>query len=147
MPLRFGERQECHRITVDQLDLRELDGDDTAFLERGAKDLQVIPCDPPTDAQNDTLFNRKPVDSAGHARVAVAGRHGQTERQPQLTKRCRKTTGPADRGLVNLGNLVNVVNLVMRWVSAKLELRLVDVQRLDAMVERGWRHAEPRGGP
>jgi hypothetical protein len=30
--------------------------------------------------------------------------------------------------------------------SAKLELRLVDTQRLDAMVQRGWWNAKPRSG-
>ena len=29
--VRFGECQKRHSITVDQLDLREVDGDDTAF--------------------------------------------------------------------------------------------------------------------
>ena len=51
------------------------------------------------------------------------------------------------RELVNLVNLVNVVNLVMLAASAKLELCLVDVQRLDAMVKGGRRNAEPRGSP
>ena len=48
--------------------------------------------------------------------------------------------------LANLVDLVNVVNLVIGR-SAKLELRFVDVQRLDAMVKRGRWNAEPRGGP
>ena len=29
--------------------------------------------------------------------------------------------------------------------SAELELRFVDTQRLDAMVERGWWNTKPRG--
>jgi hypothetical protein len=32
-------------------------------------------------------------------------------------------------------------------ISAKLELRLVDTQRLDAMVKRGWWNAKLRRGP
>jgi len=46
---------------------------------------------------------------------------------------------------VDLADLVNVVNVVIRG-SAKLELCLVDVQRLDAMVEGGRRNAKSRGG-
>ena len=50
--IRFVEGQQFHRSTVDQLDLRELDGDDMAFRERGAKDFQVFPCNPTADAKN-----------------------------------------------------------------------------------------------
>jgi hypothetical protein len=32
-------------------------------------------------------------------------------------------------------------------MSAKLELRLIDTQRFDAMVKRGWWNAKPRRGP
>jgi len=31
--------------------------------------------------------------------------------------------------------------------SAKLELRLIDAQRFDAMVKRGWWNPKPRRGP
>ena len=111
--IRFGECQEFHGITVDQFDLREVDGDDTAFLQRGAKDIQVFASNPTTDAQNDTLFNRKPVDSAGHGRVACCPTpQWQTGRQPQLTENAAKARDPVACELVNLGNLVNVVNLV-----------------------------------
>ena len=89
--IRFVEGQQFHRSTVDQLDLRELDGDDTAFRERGAKDFQIFPCNPPTDAENDTLFNRKPVDSAGHSRWLSPQPQWQTGRHPQFTETCRKT--------------------------------------------------------
>jgi hypothetical protein len=64
--VRFVQRQEFHRITVDQLQFRELDRDDAAFLERSAKDFQVFDSNPPADAEKNTLFNRKLVDSAGH---------------------------------------------------------------------------------
>ena len=40
------------------------------------------------------------------------------------------------------------VNLVMAGgASAKLELRFIDVQRLDAMVKRGWWNSELRRSP
>ena len=40
------------------------------------------------------------------------------------------------------------VNLVIYWRgSAKLELRFIDVQRLDAMVKRGWWNSEFRRSP
>jgi hypothetical protein len=66
----FGACQERHGITVGQLDLREVDGDDTAFLKRGAKDVQVFSCHPAADAKNDSLFNHDAVDSARHGRMA-----------------------------------------------------------------------------
>ena len=122
-----------------------------AVLERGAKDLQVFPCNPPTDAESDTLFNRKAVDSARHGRVACArGLTGKPNATPQLTESAAKARRPVacepgESG--ESGNLVNLVNLVGWRTSAKLELRLVDVQRLDAMVERGWWHSELRRSP
>jgi hypothetical protein len=64
--MRFVEGQQFHSSTVDQLDFREIDGDDTAVLERDAKDFHVFPCNPPTDAENNTLLNRKSVDSGRH---------------------------------------------------------------------------------
>ena len=69
--IRFGECQEPHGITVHQLDLRELDSDDTVLPYRGAKDFEVFPGNPATDVQSDTLFNPASVDSARHGRVAL----------------------------------------------------------------------------
>src|SRR5580693_8447712 len=51
----FVDRQELHRITVDQLEFSKLDGDKTSVLERGATYVQVVPCNPPTDVQYQTL--------------------------------------------------------------------------------------------
>ena len=66
----FVDRQELHDITVDQLEVGELDGDDTAILERGAKYVQVFSCNPPTDVQHQTLVSWKSVDSARHVSLA-----------------------------------------------------------------------------
>ena len=38
----FGLCQKLHSLTVDQLYLREIDGSDTASVERGANDLQAL---------------------------------------------------------------------------------------------------------
>src|SRR5579864_6327296 len=55
---------------------------------------------------------------------------------------------PAACGPANLADVVNVANLKkVVGTSAKLELRLVDTQRLDAMVKRGWWNAKLRSGP
>ena len=78
-PARFGDGEEHHGITVDQLDFREVDGDDTALLERGAKDSQVVPGNPATDAQHDTPFDPDSVDSAGHRLVAGRSTHGKRD--------------------------------------------------------------------
>lgn len=37
--VRFGECQQLHSITVDQLDFREIESDHAAFFERGAKNI------------------------------------------------------------------------------------------------------------
>jgi hypothetical protein len=66
----FGACQECHGIAVGQFHLGEVESDDTAFLQRRAKDIQVLSGDPTTDAKNDTLFNQHSVDSARHGRVS-----------------------------------------------------------------------------
>ena len=67
--LGVGERQQLHRMTVDQLDLGEIESDHTAILELRANDVQVFRGKSTTDAQHHTTFNREPVDSAGHALV------------------------------------------------------------------------------
>src|SRR5262245_12104865 len=68
----FVECEEFHRITIDELDIRELDRDDLAFIERGANDVQVSRRNPAADAQHDALLERNAVDSARHARAACA---------------------------------------------------------------------------
>src|SRR5262249_17084698 len=65
-PARFGGRKEHHGITVNQLNLRKGDGNDTALLKPDAKDFQVVPCTPATDAKNDTPFDPNSFDPAGH---------------------------------------------------------------------------------
>src|SRR5262245_5255698 len=64
--VRFDDRQELHSLSVDQLEFGQLDGDDTAVLERGAKYIQFFPCNPSTDVQHRTLGGRKSVDSERH---------------------------------------------------------------------------------
>jgi hypothetical protein len=44
----------CHGITAGQFDLREIERDHRPFPSRGAKDIQVFPGDPTTDAKNDS---------------------------------------------------------------------------------------------
>ena len=148
-PVRFPDGEKHHSITVDQLDGREIDGDDPALLERDPEDFQVVPCNPPADAQDDPPFNCQSVDPVGHGLAAYARPLGQTGRHPRFTKSGGDSQLSVDPELVNLKNPVDVVNPVKCGVaeraSAELELRLVNVQRLDAVVERGWRHAELHG--
>jgi hypothetical protein len=66
----FSACQERHDITIDQFDLREVESDDTVFLQRCAKDSQVFSGHATADAKNDTLFHRESIDSARHGRVA-----------------------------------------------------------------------------
>ena len=65
---RFDEYQEVHRTAVDQADFREIDGDRAAFLiERRAKDVNVVPCNPTANAQHHKIsLSQQSVDSAGH---------------------------------------------------------------------------------
>jgi hypothetical protein len=68
--VRFVDRQEFHTVTVDQLEFGKFDGDDTAVVERGAKHIKVIPCNPPTDVQHQTSVSRNSVDSPRHVSLA-----------------------------------------------------------------------------
>jgi hypothetical protein len=52
--------------SLDQLEFSELDGDDTAVLERGAKYVQIFRCEPTADVKDETLFSRKSIDSPRH---------------------------------------------------------------------------------
>ena len=65
----LGEYQQLHSLTVDEFNLREVEGDYAAILQLHANDLQVFSGESTADAQRYTAFNREPVDSAGHARV------------------------------------------------------------------------------
>ena len=58
----------------------------------------------------------------------------------------RPVVDPAD--LAVLADLADAADLVISGgASAKLELRFIDVQCLDAMVKRGWWNAEFRRSP
>ncbi len=60
----------------------------------------------------------------------------------------KKASEPALGRPANLADLVNVVNSVkLVGRSAKLEPLLVDTQRFDAMVKRGWWNPKLRRGP
>jgi len=69
----FAECEKLHSIAVGQIDLLEVQRDDTSFtLDRSAQDVQVFSREAPAYAQdNMALFNQHAVDSAGHA-LAVA---------------------------------------------------------------------------
>ena len=81
-------------------DLKRAFAADMVFLQRCAKDIQAFPGNPTADVKNDTVFQRKSVDSARHGRAACCPLpHWQTERQPQLTENAAKaqTQSPATR--------------------------------------------------
>jgi hypothetical protein len=128
--------------SVHQPDLGEFYGDDTALLERGAKDIQVVPADSPTDTQNDTLFGRKSVDPAGHPRVACRDAYGKRDANEGLTESGAKLRYPIESASRESGKSGGCGESGEMWHcspafrSEELELGLVDVQRLDAMVER-----------
>ena len=109
--LPFSAGQEHHGITADQFDLREVDGDDTVFLKRCAKDIQAFTGNPTADAKNDTLFIRKPVDSAGHdaacSPVRVSGKPN--ARQNALKVQQKRMSRRSE--LVNLANVADVADL------------------------------------
>ena len=118
----------------------------------------MFPCHPTADSKNGALFNRKSIDSGRHGRVAVARMpEWQTGRQPQSAEMQQNLMSSRLRlvRLVDLGWIWLIwwiglirVNLVIYWRgSAKLELRFIDVQRLYAMVKRGWWNSELRRSP
>jgi hypothetical protein len=78
----FSAAQEHYGITVYQFDLREVDSDDTVFLKRCAKDIQVISGNATADAKNDTPFEWMSVDSACHGRWPAARYVSMANRTP-----------------------------------------------------------------
>jgi hypothetical protein len=84
-----------HAIAVDQFYLCEVDGDDATLLKRGAKDVEGVSRNPPTETQNDTAFNPYSVDPAGHR--LVAGRANSGEQGANWTlNRADKDESPHD---------------------------------------------------
>jgi hypothetical protein len=80
------------------------------------------------------------------------------KRTPAASRRkCSKNAMSTRLRLVDVVDLVDLVEPVDRvglgepgaigGASAKLELRFIDVQRLDAMVKRGWWNSELRRSP
>jgi hypothetical protein len=64
---RFAQCQEGHNIAVDEADLPEIDGDGAAFpIDHGTKDVNVVLCNPPTDAEYQAPLTGESVDSEGH---------------------------------------------------------------------------------
>ena len=78
----FAEYQEIDRRAVDHSDLLEIDGDGSPFLiDRGTKDVHIVPSDLPADAQDHkSPFNHESVDSAGHGGLMTA----ETANRPPL---------------------------------------------------------------
>ena len=52
----LGQCQQGHRITVDELDLREIESDHAAVAERRTDDIQVFRGESAADAQHYTAF-------------------------------------------------------------------------------------------
>jgi hypothetical protein len=92
MPFPSVRAREFHGITVHQFDLCEVESDDTAFLQRDAKDIHVFPCSPTADAKNGALFNRESIDLQVMVASPVARMPDwQTGRQPQSAEMQVKT--------------------------------------------------------
>ena len=62
----FGLCQKLHCISVGQLYLCEFDGNDSAWIERCANDLQILRRELTADVEDQTVFSRESVDSARH---------------------------------------------------------------------------------
>ena len=62
----FRPNKNLHSVTADQLYLCEVDGDDSASVERHANELKIFLCKPAANAKQQTLFSRKSVDSIRH---------------------------------------------------------------------------------
>src|SRR5215469_3039278 len=68
-PFRFVDREKLYRLAVRQTDVLEIEDQDTAFFlfQQAPKRVHVLPCNPPTDAQEHTILSDCPaVDFAGH---------------------------------------------------------------------------------
>jgi len=69
-PVRFLDREKLHGLLVHQADVFEVENQCTAsfFFKQGPKRVNVVPCEPSTDAQNqEILSNYLALDFAGHA--------------------------------------------------------------------------------
>jgi hypothetical protein len=145
-PARFTDREEHHGLSVDQLDFREVDCDNVVVVECLSKNVKLDAGDSSTHAKSDTSLDRKSVDPAGH-RLCLSR---DAYRKQDAIENSQKIGGNSgivfSSPLVNSENLVDVVNSVKSGVlwesSAELELRFVDVQRFDAVVERRWRNPQ-----
>src|SRR5215831_6809524 len=85
-------------------------------------------------------------------RHVIGSRHssssGFTGKRDANSKPLKRRVNQSSAPPTNLGDPVNVVNLEeVGGPSAELELRLVDPQRLDAMVEGGGWNPEPCSSP
>ena len=68
-PVRLLDREKLHGLLVHQADVFEVENQCAAsfFFEQGPKRVNVVPCDPSTDAQNqEILSNYLALDFAGH---------------------------------------------------------------------------------
>ena len=69
-PVRFMDREKLHDLLVHQANLFEVENQCTAsfFFEQGPKSVNVLPCEPPTDAQNHEIrSDYLALDFAGHS--------------------------------------------------------------------------------
>jgi len=87
--------EDDYGIAVDQFYLCEVDGDDAALLKHGAKDVEGVSRNPPTETQNDTRSNPYSVDPAGHRLVAGRANSGKQGANWKLN-RADKDESPHD---------------------------------------------------
>ena len=143
--VRFGLCQKRQSVAVDEFYPRKCDSNDLVSVEFIANDLQIFRREPTTDAQEYALLCRNSVDSTRHGSRRLSFDDLMANGAPFECD--GKIRDRAVRSLVNLADLVNVVNSAkLVEVLAKLELRLINTQRLNAMVKRGGRNAKLRRG-
>lgn len=157
--VRFEGRQESYGLAVHRTHVFEIESQCTAFLfQQGPKRGQVVPCNPPTDAQNHTILSDcLALDFAGHCErlSGIVSELASLKSKTLATRNLVKTKGQenVDAGAhlanhANSANSTSSASLIDAGIrSAKFELEFVDFQGPDARLKSRWWNSELRRRP
>ena len=156
-PVRFESRQESYGLAVHQTYVFEIESQCTAFLfQQGPKRVHVVPCNPPTDAQNHTILsNCLALDFAGHCERlnVMVSRLVSLQSKPLATRNLLKTKErvcrsrraycePREFREFREFHEFRKLDRDAGVRSPKFELEFVDFQGPDARLKSRWWNSE-----